>query len=95
MPFPFYWIGAIVAALFLTSVLTVFGIALRLLTRTSTEVRASILPGLVSGLRSWTRDGREAARRLVSPRSVDTGATMEETSGPSGAAVEAVRPHLR
>ncbi len=54
MPFPFWWIGALTAGLFLAAVFTMFGFALRLLNRTTAEIRGSVLPGLVSGFRDWT-----------------------------------------
>ena len=53
MAFPFWWIGALTAALFLGAVFVAFGIAMRLVSRTTREIRGSMLPGLVSGFRDW------------------------------------------
>lgn len=55
MPFPFWWVGAMVAAIVLGTAFTLFGVATRLLARAADEIRDSVLPGLVSGLRDWTR----------------------------------------
>jgi hypothetical protein len=54
MAFPFWWIGALTATLVLGAAFLVFGIAMRLVTRTTNEIRGSVLPGLVSGFRNWT-----------------------------------------
>ena len=54
MAFPFWWIGALTAGLFLAASFLLFGLALRLLNRATTEIRGSVLPGLVSGFRDWT-----------------------------------------
>jgi hypothetical protein len=67
MSFPFLWIGAIVAGLLLSAVMTLFGFALHLVARVTNEVRGSILPGLVSGFREWA-DGYLAAPRGTSSR---------------------------
>ena len=59
MVFPFWWIGALTAALVLGGAFVVFGIAIRLVTRTTNEIRGSMLPGLVSGFRNWAEATRE------------------------------------
>jgi hypothetical protein len=63
MPFPFYPVGAVVAGLFLGAVLTLFGLAMRLLDRGARS--ASMLPSVVSGFRDWSTEHRPA--RMVSP----------------------------
>ena len=57
MPFPFWWIGALTAGLFLAVVFTLFGFALRLLAWTAGEMRQSMLPGVVAGFRGWAGTG--------------------------------------
>jgi hypothetical protein len=79
MPFPFYWVGALVAGVFLTAVLTIFGVLLKLTNRAATEVRESILPGLVSGMRDWADEHGLPAIRLSSPRSADDGPQLDDT----------------
>jgi hypothetical protein len=91
MPFPFYWAGALVAAVFLTAVLTVFGLLLKLMDRTATEVRESILPGLVSGMRDWADGQRRAAVRLLSPRAAEDGPQLDESPPSEGIALEHVQ----
>jgi hypothetical protein len=54
MAFPFLWIGALTAGLFLTATFVVFWLGVHLLSRTVGEIRGSMLPGLVSGFRDWT-----------------------------------------
>lgn len=51
MAFPFLWIGAIFAGIVLGAALTLFVLAMRAVDRAATEVRGSILPGLVEGFR--------------------------------------------
>lgn len=90
MPFPFLWIGALVAAAFLTFMFTVFGLLLKLMNRATTEVRESILPGLVVGIRDWADDHRPSASRIVSPRATEDMPTLDPTSGPAGLHLEPV-----
>jgi len=58
MPFPFLPTGALLALAVLLMTLTLFGLALRAMDRAATrvagELRLSIVPGIVSGLRRWT-----------------------------------------
>lgn len=90
MPFPFLWIGALVAAAFLTFMFMVFGLLMKLMNRATTEVRESILPGLVDGIRDWADDRRQAASQIVSPRSSEDTPTLDPTSGPTGIHLEPV-----
>lgn len=78
MAFPFWWIGALTAALVLGATFVAFGIAIRLVSRTTGEIRGSMLPGLVSGFRTWA-EARES-RAASSGDSPDASgpATMEE-----------------
>lgn len=88
MAFPFYWIGALTAGLFLATVFAVFGVALRLLNRTTDEIRDSMLPGLVSGFRDWAvpRTRRVASSPgAVSPAS---GAVIEEAGSAAATTTE-------
>ncbi len=95
MPFPFYWIGAFVAGAFLGTVLTIFGLSLRLLTRTTSEVRSSILPGLVSGMRDWAAEQGTVVRRIVSPGGSEPGGEIDDVAGRAAPPVERLHPHLR
>jgi hypothetical protein len=53
MPFPFLPGGALLAIAVLGGALTVFGLALRAMDRTIAAGRRTMLPGLVSGFRTW------------------------------------------
>jgi hypothetical protein len=57
VPFPFLPLGWVLAVTVLVGALTLFGLALRAMDRAATrvggELRATILPGLVAGLRQW------------------------------------------
>lgn len=80
MPFPFWWLGALVAAVFLSAVMTIFGVLLKLMDRAATEVRESILPGVVSGMRDWTDGRRRPTLPIVSPRATeDDGPRLDDT----------------
>ena len=78
MPFPFYWIGAVVAAAFLTTVMAIFGLLMKLMNRATTEVRQSILPGLVVGIRDWVDDRDIPTLPIISPRHDEGGPTVDE-----------------
>jgi hypothetical protein len=91
MPFPFYWAGALVAAVFLTAVLTVFGLILKAMDRAAMEVRESILPGIVSGMRDWTDGQRRTAIRVPSPRAAEDGPQLDESPPSEGIALEHVQ----
>jgi len=81
MPFPFYWAGALVAAVFLTVVMTIFGVLLKLLNRAATEVQESIVPTIVTGIRSWSDGSRVLPGGTAwSPRAVeDDGPRIDDT----------------
>lgn len=70
MPFPFYPVGALVAAVFLGTTLTLFALALHVIDRTVTRVGGSVLSGLVSGLSGWS-ESRRAATTPISPGAAD------------------------
>ena len=86
MAFPFWWVGALSATLFLGAAFLVFGIAMRLVSRTSGEIRGSMLPGLVSGFRNWA-DGRDRGRASSS----DVERALGEQEPESPPATERVR----
>ena len=78
MPFPFYWLGALVAGLLLAGVLTIFGFAFDVVMRATNEVGCSVLPGLVAGFREWTANHGEAARLPASQQGFDPTSPFEE-----------------
>jgi hypothetical protein len=69
VPFPFLPLGWVLAVTVLVGALTLFGLALRAMDRAATrvggELRATILPGLVAGLRDW--QPARAARPTTPP----------------------------
>lgn len=83
MAFPFWWLGALTAALFLGAVFVTFWIALRMVSRTTTEIRGSVLPGMVAGFRDWAKpvDVPGGSQRDA-PRAGDGGPDYEQP-GPS------------
>ena len=95
MPFPFLWTGALLAGAFLALVMTLFAFALRFVAGTMAEVRGSVLPGLVSGFRDWAEEPYTAVRRLVSPRSPEPGAGIEDVTAVEAPTAERLHPHLR
>jgi len=94
MPFPFLWTGALVAVAFLSTIFAIFGLLAHLLDRTATELRGSILPGLISGLGDWTGE-HPVIRRLVSPRGSEPGGEIDDTDPGPPPAIERLHPHLR
>ena len=69
MPFPFLPAGALLAASVLIGALAVFGLILRAMDRTIVGLRNTMLPGLVSGLRTWRSAGRDRLMVVSSPAS--------------------------
>ena len=59
MPFPFLPGGAILAAAVLCGAFVLFTVSLRVLDRAATEIGGTMLPGVVDGLRDWSRGRRE------------------------------------
>ena len=88
---PFYWVGALVSAAFLTIVITIFGLLLKIGNRGATEVRESILPGLIVGIRAWVGDDSRPVLPAVSPRADEGGSSLEETPADAGLRLEHVR----
>jgi hypothetical protein len=88
---PFYWVGAIFSAAFLAIVITIFGLLLKIGGSAATEVRASILPGLVAGIRNWADDEGTPTPAVSSPRAGGGGASVEEAPAPEGLRMERVR----
>ncbi len=91
MPFPFLWIGALVAAAFLALTFALFGLLMKLMNRATTEVRASILPGLAIGIRDWADHRDRSVTRTISPRPVEDAPMNEEVSGAAGLRLQPVR----
>jgi hypothetical protein len=87
---PFYWVGALVSAAFLTIVMSIFGLLLKVGARAATEIRDSILPGLITGVRDWAGDGLQAIRTR-SPRAEEGGSAPEETPANAALRLEHVR----
>jgi multisubunit Na+/H+ antiporter MnhB subunit len=53
MPFPFLPGGALLAMVVLTTAFAIFGLALRAMDRAILAGRRSVLPGIISGFRTW------------------------------------------
>ena len=100
MAFPFYPMGLIAAAAVLAGTLAVFRLLLLVLDRGAAELRGSIGPGLVRGVRAWTaehdqpgdggRPGSPPPRSARQPASLSRGASLEELAAPPDVATEAV-----
>ena len=106
MAFPFYPGGAIAATLFLGGTLVVFRLLLLVLDRGAAELRGSIGPGLVRGVRAWgaAMDVPDPSAPNAPPRSPESvspvgslpaGATLEELHAAPDVAVETVRGRSR
>jgi hypothetical protein len=90
--FPFYWIGLVTAALFLSAILAIFGALAKLLNVTEIGIRESVVPGLVSGFRGWTEQGGSRLRRRVSPAAQDE--TDGDDAGPPVIATQRLHPRI-
>lgn len=88
---PFYWVGALVSMAFLTIVITIFGLLLKVGSNAVTDVRESILAGLIAGIRDWADDQGRPTPPVVSPRAGEGGSSLEETSAAAGLRMERVR----
>lgn len=88
---PFYGVGALVSAAFLGTVITIFGLLLKVENRAATEMRESILPGLIVGIRDWADDHGLPAIPITSPRAAEGGSPLEETPANAGPRLEHVR----
>jgi hypothetical protein len=91
MAFPFWWIGALTAGLFLTASFMLFGLALRLLNRATTEIRGSVLPGLVSGFRDWTETRAPARIGSIAGMSPASAPVIDEERPEAATATERLR----
>jgi hypothetical protein len=67
VPFPFLPGGAILAAAVLGGAFALFTVLLRLLDRAATEIGGAMLPGVVHGLRDWSRSRRHEHAGRGSP----------------------------
>lgn len=95
MPFPFYWMGALIAGLLLAGVLTIFAFALEVVMGATSEVGASVLPGLVAGFREWTADRGGAADRPALAHGSAPAFPIEDIPMHDGSPLERVQPHVR
>ena len=91
MPFPFYWVGALTAAAFLSIVLVIFGILLKIMNRAVTDVRESILSGIVVGIHSWDRHAGPRPIQAAPPGPDEGGSAIEEMPASARFSVERVR----
>ena len=104
MVFPFYPLGAITAALVLGGTIFLFRLLLLALDRGAAELRGSIGPGLVRGVRGWVADPglsgslepTPAPRPGIVPpfhaaASLPAGAALEDLAAPTGISLESVR----
>jgi hypothetical protein len=89
MTFPFYPIGAVVAALIVIGALTLFVSALMAIDRTASRVTGTVVSSLVAGFRSWSPDQPE--RGIAAPANTSS-AGGESDEAPPVAALERVRP---
>jgi hypothetical protein len=108
MAFPFFPGGAITATLVLGGTLVVFRMLLLALDRGAAELRGSIGPGLVRGVRAWVAEPEHAEGATPAtpwppghdrpvgsgPQgwSMPAGVIVEELTVPSDVDLEAVRP---
>jgi hypothetical protein len=67
--FPFLPAGIILAVAVLGGAFFLFGVVLHAIDRTATEIKGSFLPGMVSGLRDWSRTHERHPVRQSSPPS--------------------------
>ena len=109
MAFPFFPAGAITATLVLGGTFVLFRALLLALDRGAAELRGSIGPGLVRGVRAWVVEpGQPEAPTPAVPRSpanrrhaadvtpgwgMPAGVSLEDETAPSGVTVEQVRRH--
>jgi len=94
MHIPFIWFGAFVAGLFLVAVMSVFGLALKLFTRATNEVRGSVLPGLISGFRGWAADDGPARPRSPTSPPPEASCPFEEIAARDGPPIRPVHAHV-
>jgi hypothetical protein len=105
MAFPFYPAGVITATLVLGGTFVVFRLLLLALDRGAAELRGSIGPGLVRGVRAWAAEHEHEdpptttappRRGTVPPHgSLPAGVSLEELALPPDIAVEGVRRRKR
>jgi hypothetical protein len=109
MAFPFFPAGAITATLVLGGTIVLFRVLLLALDRGAAELRGSIGPGLVRGVRAWVEGpGHPDAASAAAPRpsrpglaaagvahgwSMPAGVILEDVTEPSEVDMETVRPH--
>lgn len=99
MAFPFYPVGAITGTLVLVGAYVTFRLLLLALDRGAAELRGSIGPGLVRGVRAWAAEHEDSptatwsSKRGDAPPHADSppGATLEELTVPPDLTLEGVR----
>jgi hypothetical protein len=77
MPFPFVPGGVLLAIAVLTGAITLFGLALRAMDRAFSSGRRTMLPGLVSGIRTWMaprfpQESTPSSTTVIEPSEADT-----------------------
>jgi hypothetical protein len=87
--------GALVAGLVLVGALAAFGLALEAVARVTTEIRGSILPGLVAGVREWDAEDGVAARSAADLSRSGPRSPIEDSAPLDGGSLERVHPHVR
>jgi hypothetical protein len=102
MPFPFYPGGVVAAVLVLAGTFAVFRTLLLALDRGAAELRGSIGPGLVRGVRAWAEDRRrpDPSEPPRSPRAERgdrqaSSISIEDLIAPPDVPMEAVRTRRR
>ena len=99
MAFPFYPLGIITASLALGGTLVVFRVLLLVMDRGAAELRGSIGPGLVRGVRAWAEERQRPDSPLPTTpprgRNVSAGAILEELTASPDISVEAVSRRSR
>jgi hypothetical protein len=82
MPFPFVPAGMLLAIAVLTGAITLFGLALRAIDRAFASSRRTMLPGLVSGIRTWAgprvQDGTPSPTTSIEPAETEHGVGPEQ-----------------
>lgn len=86
MPFPFLPFGVLLGLAVLAGVLTLFGLALRLVDRAILEARPGALPGMVAGFRRWLEERQPSPPEPAAPpadRPAALTSEVEELAAPA------------
>jgi hypothetical protein len=102
MAFPFFPMGAITASLVLGGAIVLFRVLLLALDRGAAELRGSIGPALVRGVRAWAAEHEDSPTGAGSkrgdappPGDLQPGSTLEDLTLPPELTLEAVRRRTR